>query len=346
MAKSDQLLTVLWLLRSRGRLTAEQLAEHLETSVRTVYRYIDALCASGVPVEAESGHGGGYRLPKSFRDAPLFFSIDELKAMVHAGRFAEQAGYPFIEPLRKATDKLRSRLNEEQAEQLERHTAAFEVIQPESRRTPGDILRELELAVAESRALYIHYEKWKGSQPERRKVNPYGLAHRLYKWYLIGHCHLRDDLRVFRADRIAAVEQTEETFVRPESFSLRDFLQNRFAKEHDAEGNDAHQEPGVTVRLQGSPHSISILCDHWYFHDKVASHTQTEATLVLDEAAVGDFLPRHLLSFGTNIRVLEPAGLRRRMAELALELAAFHAGDGESGAKQQKDGGSPTGRID
>jgi predicted DNA-binding transcriptional regulator YafY len=268
--------------------------------------------------------------------------------MVHAGRFAEQAGYPFIEPLRKATDKLRSRLNEEQAEQLERHTAAFEVIQPENRRTPGDILRELELAVAESRTLYIHYEKWKGSEPERRKVNPYGLAHRLYKWYLIGHCHLRADMRVFRADRIAAVEQTEETFVRPESFSLRDFLQNRFVKEqHDADkGAGAHQEPGVTVRLQGSPYTISILCDHWYFHDKVATHTQTEVTLMLDEAAVGDFLPRHLLSYGTNIRVLEPAALRRRMAEVALELAAFHAGDGEASAKQQEGDGSPICRID
>jgi predicted DNA-binding transcriptional regulator YafY len=58
-------------------MTASELAERLETSVRTIYRYIDSLCASGVPIIAESGHDGGYRLLNQFIEAPLFFDTNE-----------------------------------------------------------------------------------------------------------------------------------------------------------------------------------------------------------------------------------------------------------------------------
>ncbi|GAA3408920.1 YafY family protein [Paenibacillus hodogayensis] len=322
MAKADQLLSVLWLLRSRSRMTAEQLAEQLETSVRTIYRYIDALCMSGVPVEAEPGHGGGYRLPPSFREAPLFFNIDELKAMVHAGRFAEQAGYPYIEPLRQATGKMQSRLNEEQLEELQRHTAGFEVIQPSVHRADETLLQEIERAVARSSTLAIRYEKWKGTEPEERKVNPYGLVNRLYKWYLIGHCHLRDDMRIFRVDRIAAAVLTEHSFVRPESFSLRDYMQNRF----DA-GQEKNEKQDQPVRLEGDPAMIAHLRDNWYMRERIVSHTPDSITLLLDKSSLEGFFPRFLLSFATTLRIVQPVELRQRVAKLARELADFHGTD-------------------
>ncbi|MBW7459099.1 HTH domain-containing protein, partial [Paenibacillus sepulcri] len=127
MSKSDNLLAVLWLLTSRKRMTAAQLAEELECSVRTVYRYIDALCATGVPVVAEPGHEGGYSLLKPFMDAPLFFDEDERKSMVHAALFAEHAGYPHKEALERALSKIKLYTNKDQLEALERHTRGFDV---------------------------------------------------------------------------------------------------------------------------------------------------------------------------------------------------------------------------
>lgn len=82
MAKWDNMLSMIWMLRSGRKLTAAQIADSLEISVRTVYRYIDALCASGVPVVAESGHDGGIRILESFQETPLFFNSVELKALV------------------------------------------------------------------------------------------------------------------------------------------------------------------------------------------------------------------------------------------------------------------------
>ncbi len=73
MSKMVNMLSILWLLKTRKQLTAKELAEELEISIRTVYRYIDALCASGVPIIADAGHNGGYSLLNEFTKAPLFF---------------------------------------------------------------------------------------------------------------------------------------------------------------------------------------------------------------------------------------------------------------------------------
>jgi predicted DNA-binding transcriptional regulator YafY len=99
MSKAVNMLSILWLLKTGKRMTAKQLAEELEINIRTVYRYIDALCASGVPIISDAGHNGGYSLLNDFTKAPLFFDSDEQKAMIHAASFASEAGYPFSEAL-------------------------------------------------------------------------------------------------------------------------------------------------------------------------------------------------------------------------------------------------------
>lgn len=71
MAKNDNMLAILWMLNGESKITAKQIAEKLEINIRTVYRYIDSLCASGVPIVADAGQNGGYSLLKSFVQAPL-----------------------------------------------------------------------------------------------------------------------------------------------------------------------------------------------------------------------------------------------------------------------------------
>ncbi|GBK60399.1 hypothetical protein PbDSM24746_04030 [Paenibacillus macerans] len=83
-------------------MTARQLADELEIHIRTVYRCIDSLCASGVPITADSGPNGGYRILGDFMESPLLFDADEQKALVHASIFAREAGYPFSAALERA----------------------------------------------------------------------------------------------------------------------------------------------------------------------------------------------------------------------------------------------------
>lgn len=130
MTKADNMLSILWMLRSGKRKTAKQLAEALDIHVRTVYRCIDSLCASGVPIVAESGPNGGYTILSRFADSPLVFDAEEQKSLIHAAIFAKEAGYPHTEALDRATDKLKQYANEAQLEALERHGGGLSVIYP------------------------------------------------------------------------------------------------------------------------------------------------------------------------------------------------------------------------
>lgn len=79
MSKADHMLSIIWLLKTRNKMTAKQLAEALEINIRSVYRYIDSLCSSGVPIVAESGHNGGYSILKQFKESPLIFHLESKK---------------------------------------------------------------------------------------------------------------------------------------------------------------------------------------------------------------------------------------------------------------------------
>ena len=118
MAKNDNMLAILWMLNSGAKMTAKQIAEKLEINIRTVYRYIDSLCASGVPIVSDSGQKGGYSLLNHFVQAPLFFDMEEQKSLLHAAVFAKEAGYPFSESLDHVTQKLKRYSNRGQVGSL------------------------------------------------------------------------------------------------------------------------------------------------------------------------------------------------------------------------------------
>ncbi len=128
MGKADGMLAILWLLKARKRMTAQELADHLEIHVRTVYRYIDALCASGVPILSETGHDGGYCLSPDYQTAPLFLTADEHSALIHAALFARKAGYPAQQFLEQALRKIRQNSTVSQWSDVSRRIDGLDVI--------------------------------------------------------------------------------------------------------------------------------------------------------------------------------------------------------------------------
>jgi predicted DNA-binding transcriptional regulator YafY len=191
------MLSILWLLKTGKHMTAKQLAKTLEINIRTVYRHIDALCASGVPIIADSGHYDSYSLSNAFTEAPLFFNPNEQKALIHAAIFAQEAGYPFGDDLNKAISKLKIYTNQEQLDDINRHTMSFDVISPPYDASLETILQELELSVANSNTMQIEYQK-RGPEPsyQVRDLDPYGLIHWKSKWYIVGYCHLRCEMNI------------------------------------------------------------------------------------------------------------------------------------------------------
>ncbi len=319
MAKNDSMLAILWMLNSGAKITAKQIAEKLEINIRTVYRYIDSLCASGVPIVSDAGQNGGYSLLNNFIHAPLFFDVEEQKALLHAAVFAKEAGYPSSESLNNATQKLRMYSNREQERILNRHMAGFEVINRDTPPSVKLILEELERAVANENSVEIEYRTGREEQLRTRLIDPYGMLYWNNKWYTVGYCHLRNEIRSFRAERIIRIERTQMVFIRPEAFSTRDFFLQNLLPDLDS------KDGVVSVIIGGRSEALDDLCIHWFFGHYLKERTSNQAVFLLDERALHGYVPHFLLSYGKAIRVIEPLSLKERLLSVAAELMEHYA---------------------
>ncbi|MFC4778826.1 helix-turn-helix transcriptional regulator [Paenibacillus sp. GCM10023252] len=313
MSKADSMLAILWILKSRGRVTAKQLAEMLEIHVRTVYRYVDALCASGVPIVSDSGHNGGYSLLKPFTEAPLFFNTEEQKALTHAALFAaESSGYPYGEELSRAVTKLRTYTSVEQLDEINRYMDGFDVISPRVDPQHDATLAQLEQAVARGQTSIIGYLKERDTIIRERLIDPYGMVYWKGKWYVVAHCHGREAMRSFRVDRIHGVAMTEDVFTRPVGFSAKEHLLSSLLDNLSRGGTGKR----VTVCLEGHREVMDSISEHWLIGQSVEEKTEDSLRFTLMEEHLYVMIPHYLMTYGRSIRVVEPALLIERMIEM------------------------------
>ncbi len=214
-----RLLTVLDLLQSRPSVTAAQLAERLEVNARSARRYIVMLQDLGIPVEAERGRYGGYRLRPGYKLPPLMWTEEEALAVTLGLRAAQRLGLaqtlPTVESALAKVERvlpvaLRERVQAVQESVVLDVAEAEELAQTEH-------VTLLSMAAYQGRRAEILYQS-KVGEPTARLLDCYGLVYHEARWYAVGYCHLRQALRVFRLDRMQRVTLHEERFTRPAHF--------------------------------------------------------------------------------------------------------------------------------
>ncbi|MED4888268.1 YafY family protein [Lysinibacillus fusiformis] len=318
MPKIDNMLAILWMLSSGEKITAKQIAEKLEMNIRTVYRYIDTLSTSGVPIISDTGHNGGYTLLNNFIEAPLFFDFEEQTSLFHAAVFAEEAGYYGGEALSRAISKLSKYSNHEQQTKINQHLTSLEVISRLSSLSMEPFLKELEQAVADGYSVKILYHKSGEKQLNYRLIDPYRIIYWNNKWYVIGFCHLRNDIRSFKVDRIESLMLTENKFNRPENFSARDFfMKNLLPTIEDKEGI-------TSLVINGNTGTLGDICQHWFLGHYLQKRTSNQAVFLLEKDIIHTYVPYLLLPYGKSIQVIEPISLKKRLIEVLSELIKFH----------------------
>jgi len=318
MPKIDNMLAILWMLSSGEKITAKQIAEKLEMNIRTVYRYIDTLSTSGVPIISDTGHNGGYTLLNNFIEAPLFFDFEEQTSLFHAAVFAEEAGYYGGEALNRAISKLSKYSNQEQETKINQHLTSLEVISRLSSVSMEPFLKELEQAVADEYSVKILYHKSGEKQLNYRLVDPYRIIYWNNKWYVIGFCQLRNDIRSFRVDRIESLMLTENKFNRPGNFSARDFfMKNLLPTIEDKEGI-------TSLVINGNTGTLGDICQHWFLGHYLQERTSNQAVSILEKDIIHTYVPYLLLPYGKSIQVIEPISLKKRLIEVLSELIKFH----------------------
>lgn len=226
MRRAERLFRLVSELRARGVCRAEDLAAYFEISVRTVYRDIGHLQASGLPIEGEAGVG--YLLRPGFDLPPMTFTFEQIDALAMGLSFVEVAGDTSLsEAAQEVRAKLQASLPEPDKRKLE--NAPLFASRRDGRAAPS--MKVIRRAIRERGILRLGYEDADGSLSERR-VRPLAIWAFTDGWLFAGWCELRNDFRAFRLDRISALVETGERFSDNPIQNLQAYLNTRiFASE-------------------------------------------------------------------------------------------------------------------
>ncbi|WP_030611193.1 helix-turn-helix transcriptional regulator [Streptomyces fulvoviolaceus] len=326
--KSDRLLSILLLLQTRGRVPAHELAERLEVSVRTVYRDIEALSASGVPVYAERGRHGGIELLAGFRTDVTGLTADESRALFIVAAQGAHAALGLDAALGSALRKVMAALPAPQRPAAE---VASRRILVDATRWKGGPQKAVDLevlqgAVFADRRLRLRYRHSDAKETRTGTVDPYGLVAKAGVWYLVADRRGRPQL--FRADRMRSATVLEEAVRRRLGLELADVWEEL--------RRQVEERPGgfdVVVRVRR---------DRLDMFRRLNAAQLAELPEELPEGdGTGDWVTarlsygfvreaRQLLAFSDRVEVLSPPEVREELARAAASVTDLYQRVGEA----------------
>ncbi|KAB1143667.1 YafY family transcriptional regulator [Streptomyces luteolifulvus] len=318
--KSDRLLSILLLLQTRGRVPARELADRLEVSVRTIYRDIEALSASGVPVYAERGRHGGIELLAGFRTDVTGLTADESRALFILAAQGAHAALGLDAALGSALRKVMAALPAP-------HRPAAELtsrrVLVDATRWKGGPRRVVDLdvlqdAVFADRRLRLRYRHSGAPEARTYTVDPYGLVSKAGIWYLVAD--RREKPQLFRADRVKSATVLDEPVERRPSVELTDVW--------EVLRRQVEERPGgldVTVRVRRDRLDMFLRVLASALSDLPDDDGESEwVSARLSYGVVRE--TRQLLPFADAVEVLSPPQVREELRAAAASVTALYQG--------------------
>lgn len=317
--RAGRLLSLLMLLQLRVRLTADELAEELEVSVRTIYRDIDELATAGVPIYGDRGPGGGFQLVEGYRTRLTGLAAAEAEAVFMIGMPTAAEALGLGSAAAQAGRKLLAALPPPLSEGAGRLGARFHLDPAEWYRqaAPPAHLPALARAVLDERRVTMTYESWTATKT--RSVEPLGLVLKASAWYLVARRH--DTARIYKVGNIRELTVDDEPFVRPDQFDLPAFWSREIAS------FEAALRPArATLRAS------ALGCQRLSRVGAYAAHAVRDAappdddgwTIVTLPIESVDDAAHVVLSAGGEVDVLTPPELQARVRDLATQIVARH----------------------
>ena len=308
---TTRVLAVLALLQAHGRMSGAELAQRLEVNVRTLRRYIIMLQDLGIPIEAERGRNGAYVLSAGFKLPPMMFTNEEALALTVGLISARRLNLADTD---RAIESALAKLERVMPLDLKSRVRALtETITLDPSRNSSAPPSEVVLSTMSSaaqlrRRVHLQYHPTRGEDTER-DFDPYGLTYYQHRWYVVGYCHLRQDLRSFRLDRVTQVSTVDAGFDRPEGFDPLAYLMQAIA-------------------IMPRKYSFELLLKT----DIDTAQGEVFDVLGILEAAEGgiilrgsvedlDWLARQISIFSFDFVVHEPAELREELRKHSMKLA-------------------------
>ncbi|WP_433375907.1 helix-turn-helix transcriptional regulator [Actinoplanes sp. CA-142083] len=318
--RAGRLVSLLLLLQTRGRMTARELADELEVSVRTVYRDVESLGSAGVPIYADRGPAGGYQLLDGYRTRLTGLTGDEAGTLFLAGMPGPAAELGLGSVLAAAELKLRASLPGELADRADRVRERFHLDAPGWFRgdEPTPHLSTVAEAVWSSRLLEIRYRRWKAPREVTRTLNPLGVVLKAGRWYLVAAA--RERTTGYRVSNILEAEVLDAPAARPEGFDLAAFWRE-WAERYE----QSVYRMTATVRMT----EAALRMMAFVFPPEMSRTARDlagepgEDGWLLTTVPIESIKQGHieLLKLGAEAEVLAPPELRERLAETARAMA-------------------------
>ncbi|WP_026714792.1 helix-turn-helix transcriptional regulator [Flavobacterium daejeonense] len=301
----DRIVAILIQLQSKKIVKAQELANRFEVSLRTIYRDIRTLEASGVPIYSEAGVG--YALMDGYRLPPVMFTREEASSFIAAEKLMQKftdvtLGNHYASAMYKLKAVLRSD-DKDWVSNIESNVLMQSSEKLFNDKSPNTLATIFE-SIAEKTQVILSYEAFNSDEITERKIEPVGVFHDNNNWYMLGYCHLRKDYRQFRADRVHEIKKTEIPF----------------SLEHDALETylDKSKEiPTTKIRILIDKKISKYLTSDRKYYGFVSEKEigdKIEMTFMSRDTMEG--FSRWYMMFGDYASILEPASLKTRILEL------------------------------
>lgn len=302
-----RLLGIIMLIDSRGTMKARNLAKILETSERSIYRDIDILCETGIPIISTPGPNGGYSFMDGYKiNSNVLESGDAVNLLLSSMGIRPEKNTETSQQLKNALIRLENSVSKEHREEIINAKERFFIDSDPwwGKRIENKYVDIIKESVLNLKKIRIYYKKYDG-EVSKRIIRPYGVVVKNSEWYMAAFCEVKNDIRVFKCSRIENIEVLEESFSMHENFDLEEFWGK--SKQHFVEQTSPkmnHNAYAVKIKfymekmhlLEGFYVVSSIkLEDHWiYVMDMISFETAGSVIFPLSD----------------RIEVLEPEELR------------------------------------
>ncbi|OUS27363.1 hypothetical protein A9Q99_15285 [Gammaproteobacteria bacterium 45_16_T64] len=314
MNRFDRVVAIFIQLQTKRIVKAQEIAEHFDVSLRTIYRDIRSLEAAGVPIGSEAGLG--YYLDRGYSLPPVHFSQQEALSLLIGEKVMGGLNDSNTQKTyREALHKIKAVLNDDDKDRLAQLSDSIEVHltarlpnQPEVH----DTLQQLQASILSSTVVAIAYRSNLRSEDTERHVEPIGLYYYSHHWHLIAWCQMRQGYRDFRLDRIQHLQLTEQRFNRNRRESLQSYLQ----KSHQT---DQYHE----VCLLVSPIIANVIQSqkHYYgFISEEPADEQGNISMVFLTPSL-EYMARWLMMFTDGVTIQSPPALISEIQQHAQTLS-------------------------
>ena len=305
---ATRLINLIMLMQRRPNQKAADLADELGVSVRSLHRYMAGLDEMGIPVYSERGPYGGFSLVRGYKLPPLIFTAEESVVIaLGAALVQEMWGKLYQQAASSALAKLDTLLPEAQRQEVAwaRRSLLSLGMQRGNMEALAPLVETIRQAIHEHKQIEINYQGSNRPAGEQRRVDSYALAYRWGWWYLVGYCHTREAMRLFRVDRIKEYSLLDTAFMPRADFDGRAFVE----QEIEGQGH-------LTVRLQFAPAMAQVARANPFNWQGMEEQPDGSIIAIL-RAPDLTWAASMALAYGPGVTVLEPEEVRQEVCTWA-----------------------------